>query len=321
MSFSSDSDGDLIARLVITVPADGTFILAADGCCDTTFSGGGNDSYQMSITPFHAIGSISGRVVDAQTGSPLPGGVEPFAFVFLHRCDIDFCEFAAEQAADSQGRFLFTQRFDGLPLEVGQYQVQAFANQYQFGQSSTLDVAAGNDGDFGDVGLEPNPVQFSDIVPCADLPPEGGRCRYSVRVTNRLPTKLKDGRVWSNVLAFRIGSFVDFTFFQAGKHDLDLRPGRSKVFEFDFKVPETVRDGASICPDAFVGNDKEKPYFHTLGTTGLFCITKTGDAGISAQAMSGNNGGGGFKLMPKKEAYELFRQRQGHGMMPRKMKP
>jgi hypothetical protein len=300
----NDDFGTLNSRLVLTIPADGVFILAATSFPDFGFLGGGVGTYQLSITPFAAIGSISGRVVDAVTGAPLPGDTEPFAFVSLLRCEDVGCVEVNAQPADTEGRFQFNGDFSGQPLEVGTYQVLAFANQYQQGQTDPFGVAEGADRDVGDVPLRPFPVQFSNIVPCENLPPEGGRCRYSVRVTNRLATRL-DGEAWSLVQGFGIGSFTDFTNFQA-KHlqPLRLKSQESGDVRFEFRVPSKVRDGASICTNAFVGQRPEA-FFDTVGATSLFCISK---------------GTTGFSVMPEKAAQQLFRQLSGRTLTPPKKK-
>ena len=141
-----------------------------------------------------------------------------------------------EQSANAQGRVRFTVDFSGQPRpEVGTYQIVAFANQYQQNQTDPFEVAEGENRNVGRVLLQPNPVLFSNTVPCDDLPPEGGRCRYSVTVTNRMATRL-NGQAWSLVVGFGIGSFTDFTNFQV-KHrkSLRLKSGRAKTYGLTFK--------------------------------------------------------------------------------------
>jgi len=301
---NDDSGGTLNSRLVLNVPADGIFILAATVCCDSSFTGGGVGTYQLTITPSAAIGSISGRVVDAVTGDPLPGDTDPFAFVQLLRCEDVGCFGVNAQPADTEGRFQLNRDLSGQPLEVGTYQVLAFANQYQQGQTDPFGVAEGEDRDVGDVPLQPFPVQFSNIVPCENLPPEGGRCRYSVRATNRLATRL-DGEAWSSVQGFEIGSFTGFTNFQVKNlQPLKLKSQGSRDVRFEFRVPSKVRDGASICTNVFVGQRPEA-FFDTVGTTFLFCITK---------------GTSGFLVVPEKEAQQRFRQLDGRTLTPPKEK-
>ncbi|MGH8593038.1 MAG: hypothetical protein ACREV3_04045 [Gammaproteobacteria bacterium] len=293
VSLDDDGGGNLNSRLVITVPADGLFVLGVTRCCDGSFSEGGFGSYRLTIAPFAVIGSIGGQVLDAVTGDALPGDTDPFAFVELRRCDAFGCFFINGVSADSVGRYLFSVDSSGQPLEVGTYQIAAFANEYQPGQSEPFDVGEGEDRTV-DIALELFPLQASEIRPCGSLPPEGGSCAYSVRLTNRSGTAL-DGAAWSIVSSFGIGSLADFTLFQtANPQRLNLRPGASKVVRFEFQVPPTVRDGAFICADLFAGQDRRRPFFNTVVARNLFCIEK----GFRA-----------FSVMSEKEAQRLFRQR------------
>jgi hypothetical protein len=244
--------------------------------------------------------SISGRVVDAVTGNPLPGDTDPFTFVQLLRCPDLRCFEVNAQPADTEGRFQFNLDFFGQLL-----QVVAFANQYQQGETDLFEVAEGEDRDVGDIPLQPLPVQFFDIVPCENLPSEGGRCQYSVRVTNHLATRL-DGEAWSMVQAFGIGSFTDFTNFQL-KHlqQLRLKSQESREVRFEFRVPSKVRDGAFICTNVFVG-ERPDAFFDTVGATDLFCISK----GTT----------GGFSVVSNKKAQQIFRQLNGRTLTPPKKK-
>ncbi|MBI3798970.1 MAG: hypothetical protein HY268_18640 [Deltaproteobacteria bacterium] len=302
IAVNDDGGIGLNSRLVLVIPADGVFILGVTLCCDSGFVGGGVGTYQLTITPFVAIGSISGRVVDAQTGEPLAGDTAPFSVARLLRCEGGECPQVSSQNADAAGRFQFTQDSSGQPLEVGTYRVLGTAQQYQQGQTDLFEVAEGEDRDVGDVPLQPFPVQFSELVPCENLPPEGGRCQYSMMVTNRLATPL-DGEAWSVVQGFGIGSFTDSTTFQIKTlQALALKSQKSRKVRFRFQVPGKVRDGASICTRVFVGQ-RPGAFFDTVGTAALFCITK---------------GASGFSLVPEKEAQQMFQQLSGQTLIPPK---
>lgn len=292
---NDDSGGTRNARLVFTVPADGIFILAATSFPDFGFTGGGVGTYQLSLTS--AVG-IRGLVVDANTEMPLPGDVFPFAFVRLLRCEASGCFDVAGQNTDSEGRFLFANDFDGQPLMTGTYQIIAFANEYREFKTAPFAFDEGEDLDVGDIPLQSLFfVQFSDIQSCGDLPPEGGQCRYSVRVSNRLSVPLQ-GAAWSVVEAFGLGSVVDFTRFQPQRpRPIALEPEESSVVSFDFQVPSTVRDGITICTQVFVGQG-DPPFFAPVGRLDLFCITK----GIT-----------GFSVLSEAEVKQL-RQQQKKGL-------
>ncbi len=298
---ANDDSGSLNSRLVFIIPADGVFILAATLCCDGGFVGGGVGTYEMTVARFAAIGLISGRIVDAVTAAPLPGNTEPFGFVRLLRCTDPGCSDVNQQPADPEGRFQFDRDFAGQLLEAGTYQVLAFANEYQQGQTDPFAVAEGEERDVGDVPLEPFPVRVTSVDPCGNVPPEGGRCQYSVRIRNRSGTRL-DGSAWSLVQGFGLGSFADVTDFQAGVRQFVLRSQEFKRVDFEFRVPSKVRVGASICARLYVGR-RPDAVFDTLASAQLFCITK--------EAV-------GFVVMADKTGQQLFRQISGRTLTPPK---
>jgi hypothetical protein len=302
IAFDDDSVGPN-SRLVLTIPDDGVVILAATICCDIDFIGGAfGGTYEMTVARFAAIGSISGRVVDALTREPLPGNAEPFAFVQLLRCEGSDCfEVRSEQPADPEGRFLFDRDFDGQALETGTYQVLVLADQYQEGRSISFAVAEGQERNVGAIRLEPFPVQLSNVSPCGTIPTKGGICRFSVMVTNRSGTRL-DAEAWSLVTGFGIGSFTDFTTFQAGIRQLTLQSEQAKEVRFEFRVPSRVRAGATICAELYVSR-RRAASFDTVGAAALFCIVKE-DAR--------------FSIVADKKAQQIFRQTSGRALKPTK---
>jgi hypothetical protein len=302
---SNDDRFDLNSRLIFTVPDSGVFILAATSYPDFEFASGGFGDYRMTAGIILSVGSISGRIVDAINGDSLPGDTEPFAFVTLLRCG-ESCIEVNNQPADGQGRFQFSVDFSGAPLEVGTYQVVSFANQYQEGRSAFFEVAEGQHLDIGEVGLQPFPVQFSDTIPCDNLPPEGGKCRYTVRVRNGMGTVLT-GEAWSLVSASGIGSFTDFTNFQVRYlKPLTLESNESRNISFEFNVPSRVREGATICTSVYIGqhtpNDQRLDVlFNTVGQRDLFCVTKEAT---------------GLTMVPQKKAQHMLRQLSGRNLTP-----
>jgi hypothetical protein len=304
----NDDFQSLNARLLFAVPTEGVFILAAASCCDGGFSGNGGSSGSYRLTvglPPPAIGSISGRLIDAVSGQPLRGDQSPLASVTLQRCTAESCfETVAYQSTDSAGEFRFTLDYAGTPLAVGTYQVQSFASEYESAQTDPFAVGEGEDFDVGDIALQPPPVRFSEIRPCGDLPPEGGLCLYSVRVTNTSAARLQ-GQAWSLVNGFGIGSRLGYTSFQAiGLGYMNLQPGQSRVARFVFRVPARVSDGAGICTQVYFGQGRE-PYFDTLaGGVPLFCILK----GFT----------GGFTVLSEKESLRLLRD-PNNGRPPLKL--
>ena len=249
----------------------------------------------MTIDNFRSIGSISGRVVDAVTGSPLSGEIDPFALVSLLRCDNSGnCFFMNSQFADNTGGFQFVSDFSGQRLEVGTYQIFASAANYQQNQTQFFAVAEGENKDIGDFKLQPFPIWVSNIKPCSNLPSTGGTCRFSAQL-NSHSLSVITGAAWSTVDGLRIGSFSNFTRFQtAVPTPVTLPPGTSRIVTFDFQVQSTVRDGALICPSIFVSQERPQPYFSTVfgRNLRLFCISKT-----ASQA---------FSVLPDKEVQKRF---------------
>jgi hypothetical protein len=260
-------------RLYFTVPADGAFVLAASACCDWDFDGTHSDygTYTMTIAKAAELSSISGRVVDAVTGDPLPD-----AYVELLQYD----EYGLEantvswQWTDTEGEFLFDSTSWGDPLVSWGYRLVVSATDYETDSTTSFFLLEGDELDIGDIALNRPPVRFSDIVPCA-VPAVGGECEYSVRITNTEPAPLR-GAAWSLVKADLTGSYLGHTEFQAeGLERLWLETGASTEVEFEFDVPGTVPQGTYICPDVWVGIGVREPYFFTVGEKDpLFCIYK-----------------------------------------------
>jgi hypothetical protein len=271
----NDDSGTLNSRLYFTVPADGVFVLAASGFCDYNFDGshGYTGTYTLTIAQAPQLSTVSGRVVDAALGDPLPG-----AWVNLLECLDATCtmyNYVSGEVTDSLGEFLFYQTYWGTPLMPGTYRVTANAADYQQGYSDVFELLEGQDLDIGDIELTGPPLRFTDIVPCTYLPAVGGECEYSVRITNTEPAPLR-GAAWSQVTASGTGSYIGYTDFPAGGLErLRLDPGASAEVEFSFNVPGTVPQGTYICPDAWVGLGLREPYFFTVGVKDpLFCVAK-----------------------------------------------
>jgi hypothetical protein len=295
-----------VPRLTLVVPLDGIIVLGVTEFPDFGFTGGGHGGYELTVAPFEEIGSISGRLVDAVSGLPLDGTQDFFLSVQLYRCNGSDCSNSVVSSSTGpDGRFRFTTASSGLPLEAGTYKIEASATEYHLAETEPFPVGAGENKDIGDLALEPFPVRISEIRPCGALPPEGGTCRYSVRITNRLATAV-GGAAWSIVNGSSIGSLAGSTTFQTGSpRGLALEPGTFKIVHFSFDVPSTVANGASICVQAVVSDNRTQPFFSTVGMKNpLFCIQK----GFT----------GGFRAVSGKEAAKLFRKVNGGMPTPAK---
>jgi hypothetical protein len=274
-------------------------VLAATHCCDGGFYGGGDGSYQLTITPVQLIGSISGRVTDIVTRKPLRGDVAPFAFVRLLQCDQFGCFDVNGQTAGSDGRFRFETDSNGTPLRVANYLMVISADQYQSSQTDMFTVGEGENYATGDVALTSFPVRFSDTQACV-VPAAGGICEFSVKITNGLSTRLA-GKAWSIISGSGIGSFTNFTAFQTDTpSDIKLDPGKSRVLRFRFRVRGSVADGANICGTVYVGQGFNA-LFNTVGQSYLFCFVK---------------GSSGFTLMSVQDTQTTLQQMQIQEVIP-----
>jgi hypothetical protein len=306
LTSNHDSGFGLNSRLLFDVPADGVFVLAATEADDFDFTGNGFQSgtYQLTFSPPPpSIGSISGRIVDARTGEPLPGNEPPFALADLFRCEGDDCfEFVNSQSADGEGRFRFERDFEGQPLDVGIYEVRAFAEEYEQAETDPFEVGEGEDVDIGDVPLEPPGITVSDIQPCDDLLPQGDTCRYSFQLNNNTNAPV-GGIAWSIVDGSGLGSSLDFTLFEASTRGGSPQAVRARfaleslgeaTLEFQFDVPPFVV-GAQFCTRVFVGVDPS-PLVTTVRERFLFCIF---------------GGSTGFEVMSESESQKVFQSLSG----------
>ncbi len=273
----------LNSRLDFEVPigGDGYFILAASGCCDFAFDGNHfrEGAYRLRVSiPPEPVQAITGRLVDAMTGAPLPGNAPPFPNVELIRCTVDGCfAFINNAAPDEFGVFRFETDFAGLPLDPGQFLVRAYASDYTPAEAGPFDTASGETADLGDIALQPPPFVFENIVPCTDIPAAGGKCSYSVDIRSNVDAPVK-GLGWSIVNAWGSTSPVGFTQFPADRdRKAALAAFNVRTLRFSFNVPGDVGAGTFMCADAWF-SDRTTDYFGTLRVQPLFCVMKQYDA-------------------------------------------
>ncbi|MEW6126087.1 MAG: hypothetical protein AB1757_03410 [Acidobacteriota bacterium] len=116
----------------------------------------------FSLTQVPLADSIGGRLLDSETGAPLPGNSFPFARVELRRCNNGQCyEGVDSQSTDNLGRFRFEHDYSGRPLPTGTYQAFFYANLYQPSQSAMFTVGQGENKNLGDNNLVALPLAGS----------------------------------------------------------------------------------------------------------------------------------------------------------------
>jgi 5-hydroxyisourate hydrolase-like protein (transthyretin family) len=228
------------------------------------------DLGDVALIPVPVIGSIRGRLVDAQTGEPLSAGI--FNKVDLLRCEGDFCApMISWVQVDEQGRFVFgASEFSQIP--PGTYRVRGSADQYYQADSPAFEVADGQHLDVGDLPLPSYPVRLTLGQGCGPIPSEGGECRMRVRVTNGSTGRLQT-EVWSLLRAYPPGFPGEITHFPLGNpRSVSLAPAAYADLPVSFQVPGSLEDGSSICVRAYAG-DRPNP-FKTIGLHDVVCLRK-----------------------------------------------
>lgn len=229
------------------------------------------DLGQLEMTSLPRADSISGQVVDAVTGDPITGQEHPYAHVTLQECVTSTeCYGMIHNAQPASDGTFFIDRADfGVPLLTGTYQLIISAYEYQ-SKFIVFELDEGEALNLGTIRLEPDPIKLTNFRPCSDLPVRGGRCRFSIQVTNRMRSRL-NGVVWATVNNGETGSFLGYTEFTLkNPQKLSLASGRNKQLQFQLDVPAQV--SGSICIDIFVAKGSNDP-FDTIGHES-FCIYK-----------------------------------------------
>lgn len=247
------------------------------------------DLGDVALTPVPAIGSVRGRLVDAQTGEPLSAGI--FNKVDLLRCEGDFCyPMISWVQVNAQGRFVFaSSEFNQIP--PGTYRVRGSADQYHPADSPAFEVADEQHVEIGDLPLPSYPVRLTLGQGCGPIPAEGGDCQIRVRVTNGSASRLQT-EVWSLLRAYPPGFPGEITHFPLGNpRSVSLAPAAYADLPVSFKVPGSLEDGSSICVRAYAG-DRPNP-FNTIGLHDVICLRK---------------GAEGLRALPDEEKRKLLKR-------------
>jgi len=120
---------------------------------------------------FPEISAIRGRVVDANTGIPpfwllrnLPNSSAPS--VQLFQCQPDCVRLPVAVGIDETGRFLIEPP-DYFILKPGGYRVEIYGVAgYRKTFSEVVEISADQDFDFGDIGLNPDPIFIAENKAC-----------------------------------------------------------------------------------------------------------------------------------------------------------
>lgn len=229
------------------------------------------DLGDLEMTPLPRARSVSGQIIDAFTRAPLTGQDYPYANIELQKCVTPTeCYYGISyQNAGADGSFIIDTTQYGFPLLTGSYQLVITASEHQR-KIVPFDLVEGQALNLGPILLDPDPVKLTDLQPCQDIPVRGGRCRFSIDITNRMASRL-NGLVWAVVNNEYTGSLLGYTTFEVkSAQKVNLQTGRSKKIQFQVDVPANA--GGYICIKIYVAQGTNTP-FNTLGQT-QFCAYK-----------------------------------------------
>lgn len=248
-----------------------------------TFSVGeaGLDVGDLPLQPLPLVNSISGRLADALDGRALSGAYPDYAYAYLEYCadDSDYCYHVGYAYPDEMGRVRFESSPYGYPiLLAGTYRISAGADQYAWSMSERFSVAEGEVFDYGDVPVQPLPIQVFGGTTCV-VPAKGGSCNFSVTLRNAVPERFV-GEAWTTIYA-HTGTTPYYSFFQVGKqgtvnpqpYKLNLKGGSRTTFDFKLDAYPSAPVGTVFCATAWVGKNPA-PVLDVQGSRYLFCISK-----------------------------------------------
>lgn len=153
IAFDDDGGAGLNSRLRFAVPVDGEFIVAVTACCDFGLEGAGEGSYLLQLSQLQFIGSVTARLIDSSNGQPIPAGAPYFPSAFLERCDQDGCNSVNFALPDENGILFFSTDFWGMPLEVGNYRINASSPWFEPALTASVAVGEGENADLGDIEM------------------------------------------------------------------------------------------------------------------------------------------------------------------------
>jgi hypothetical protein len=265
----------VLGPIDFSVPESGVFNVGVADGNDAELDGRGTGNpgfYFLFIRPQPRFaGSISGRIVDGDTGVPLPD-----ARVELDLCLDGDCSSLTGARTDELGHFRFELLFAGRRLPVGTYRIFASTDGYRPKVFEPFDVAEDERRELGDLGLDRNPVEIVEFTPCALRVPQSTTCEYSVEVRN--PTRRPVSGVALSFVSTGTSLFEASTL-RTGDDDvkrarIELAPGASRRLTFSFDVPSFVRPAAFFCTDLQIGLGPTALFAPVLDE-GLFCVQKT----------------------------------------------
>lgn len=209
------------------------------------------------LPPTGAIGSISGRLVDADTGAPIVNGFSRRVTADLKACNL-ICsrERLAREVTDAEGRFRFELDSEGQPIQAGNFQLLLLAEGYVPTAFLTFPVGENENRDFGDIELTSQELLITNHTEC-DIPFGGGRCQYEATIRNNRSIAQVATAFSSVTVGGRDGAVRFEASTQTGQNperaELELAPFESRQVSFGFDVPPSTPPGTEVCVQIHVG--------------------------------------------------------------------
>jgi len=205
--------------------------------------------------------------------------VYPFALFVLQRCEGGVCTQVSARPLDVDGRTRIERDGTSQRIVPGTFQLVVLADHCEIASSDLFAVAEGQHIDVGDIAVEPPAIGLTEVQACTNLQPQGGTCRYSVRIRNDSDRPLSG-------LVRSLGMVSPFTAFEASTQPGDrgarrarvtLDPSESTRVAFSIALPPSAPEGTLLCPFVELGLDPA-PLFDSARSARLFCIVKSGPA-------------------------------------------
>jgi hypothetical protein len=238
----------------------------------------------IAMLPVPVIGSITGRIVDSVTHAPLSGVSAPFTYIQMFGCSsLAFtCQFLSG-TTDGTGRFVFNRDPSGRGVLANtSFSLFVSAEQYQTLYTSILTGGDGVNQNVGDIQLISNPVRFTVLQGCTNVPLTGGVCEYKVQITNGIATPV-EGFAWATINANGLASYIGNSLFQTGEPQEMYLAGAtrttraSRTATFAFEIPGTVPIYSFICPTFWFGTGEANPQLYVQGQMPDYtdCVQRT----------------------------------------------
>lgn len=291
-ALASDDDGGYgsEAQLQLVVPADGLLVIAVGGYPDTQFKGLNEDtgSYQLQISE-EIVSGVSGLVLDASTGAPIAGSSP---LLVLRRCDNHdgdtngLCdEDAGSVVAASDGSYLI----DGSLLEDGDYQLSAYADDFEDQSTPIFSYSSGTLASDVDLLLQPMPISITQVETCLSPILPGATCNLIATVINRTAETVEVD-LWAAVEAYNTGSKYGSSRYISGVEGrqkpirVTLAAASTVELSVPFLLPSTAPSNSDGYVDLYIARANKSQQTYDMGYGLHYYVQVSGTAELQTGA-------------------------------------